>query len=168
MKIQLYTILVYSKDALGVLSGVAHVFSSHKISINSLSTSTMGQGGKVCITITVFANRSYVELMAVELGLLEYVYKVCILSNNAMFYQKLALFKMDTSVMLSNPSLQDALFNREFKVVEINPKYIIFSIMGDDATLENLYHGLKPLGVLQWAQSGLVPIAMEDDTTLKV
>jgi acetolactate synthase-1/3 small subunit len=124
----------------------------------------MGSEDHVCITITVFANKSYMELIVVKLGLLDHVHKVYMLANKTMFYQKLALFKMDTGAMLSNPLLQNALFNREFKVVEINPKFMIISTIGDDAKLENLYNSLKPYGVLNWVQSGMVPIAIEDQT----
>lgn len=162
MKIQLYTILVYSKDTMGVLSEVTNVFSSSKLSINSLSTSSLGSEKKVCITITVFVNKSYLEVMAVKLGQLDHVFKVIILTNNDLFYQKLALFKVEITKILNNPFFQEALMKQQFNVVEVNSNFMIFSKIGNDEQLEKLYNKLKPLGIAQWTQSGLVSITIEE------
>lgn len=156
---QLYTILIYSENVVGILNLVTAVFTRNQVNIESLNVSPSGIPKVHKYTVTVVTTEPMVKKLVKQIERKVDVIKANYYVEDEIFVSEVALFKLSTPTVLTNPEISRIVRHSGAKVLEVNETYTTLQICVKPNAITELYKKLATFKcVLQYTRSGVVAI----------
>lgn len=156
----LYTITVFSENAVGVLNQITTIFTRRQLNIETLSVSPSAMAGIHKFTITAFGEseesiKKVVNQIDKRVDILKAYYNV----DEELVHQELALYKLSTEKVMEHASVEYLIRKYNIRVLEITPDSVVFLKAGHYAETQSLFEELaEKIGVLQFIRSGRIAI----------
>ncbi len=156
---KLYTLIVHSENVAGILNQITAVFTRRQINIESLNVSASSIEGVHRYTITAYATRSEIERVVLQIERKVDVLQCQFFEDSEIFMQEIALFKIITSVMMSNPEVSQIIRKYQANIIEVNPTFSVVEKSGKKDHIMDLNRELAGTGcILQFVSSGRIAI----------
>lgn len=154
-----YTLIVFSENFAGLLNQVTAVFTRRQVNIESLNVSASSIKGVHKYTITCWSDEEQIQLITKQIEKRIDVLQAHYYTDDQIFIQEVALYKLQTSVVLENPDISSAIRCHGARIVEVNPTYTVVSKKGQTEDILSLYDALNEYKcVLQYVRSGRIAI----------
>ncbi len=156
----LYTITIFSENAVGVLNQITTIFTRRQVNIETLSVSPSAIPGIHKFTITALSEteesmKKLVNQIDKQVDILKAFYN----TNEELVHQELALYKLSTEKVLEHGSIEYLVRKYNIRVLEISKDCIVFLKAGHYAETQALFEELaEKIGVLQFVRSGRIAI----------
>ncbi len=159
MERKLYTITVFSENAVGVLNQVTTIFTRRAINIETLSVSPSALEDIHKFTITIYATQSEVDKVVQQIDKRIDILKAYYNTDEDLVYQELAMYKLNTEKVLELGSVEYFIRKYNVRVLEISNDCTVFLKAGHYEETQGLFEELsKEIGVLQFIRSGRIAI----------
>ena len=154
-----YTLIVFSENFAGVLNQVTSVFTRRQVNIESLNVSASSIKGVHKYTITCWSTENQIQIITKQMEKRIDVLQAHYFTDDEIFIQEVALYKLSTSGVLENPEVSRAVRRHGAQIVEVNPTYTVVSKKGLTEDIMSLYYALNEYRcVLQYVRSGSIAI----------
>ncbi len=156
----LYTITIFSENAVGVLNQITTIFTRRQVNIETLSVSPSAIPGIHKFTITALSKteesiKKLVNQIDKQVDILKAFYN----TNDELVHQELALYKLSTEKVLEHGSIEYLVRKYNIRVLEISKDCIVFLKAGHYVETQALFEELaEKIGVLQFVRSGRIAI----------
>lgn len=156
----LYTITVFSENAVGVLNQITTIFTRRQLNIETLSVSPSAIKGVHKFTITTFSEdgevmKKLVRQIDKRVDILKAYYSV----DDELIHQELALYKLSTEKVMEHGSVEYLIRKYNIRVLEISADCVVFLKSGHYVETQGLFDELaEKIGVLQFIRSGRIAI----------
>ncbi len=156
----LYTITIFSENAVGVLNQITTIFMRRQLNIETLSVSPSALEGIHKFTITTFAEsdevmKKLVRQIDKRVDILKAYFNV----DNELIHQELALYKLATDKIMEHGSVEYLIRKYNIRVLEVSNDCVVFLKAGHYAETQGLFNELaEKIGVLQFIRSGRIAI----------
>ena len=156
----LYTITIFSENAVGVLNQVTTIFTRRQLNIETLSVSPSAIEGIHKFTITTYCNdeevmKKLVRQIDKRVDILKAYYNI----DSELVHQELALYKLSTEKVMEHGSVEYLIRKYNVRVLEISKDNVVFLKAGHYAETQGLFDELaEKIGVLQFIRSGRIAI----------
>lgn len=156
----LYTITIFSENAVGVLNQITTIFTRRQVNIETLSVSPSAIPGIHKFTITALSEteesiKKLVNQIDKQVDILKAFYN----TNDELVHQELALYKLSTEKVLEHRSIEYLVRKYNIRVLEISKDCIVFLKAGHYVETQALFEELaEKIGVLQFVRSGRIAI----------
>ena len=156
----LYTITIFSENAVGVLNQITTIFTRRQLNIETLSVSPSALKGIHKFTITTFADdESVAKKLVRQIDKRVDVLKAFYNTDEDLVHQELALYKLSTEKVMEHSSVEYLIRKYNIRVLEITKDNIVFLKAGHYAETQGLFEELaEKIGVLQFVRSGRIAI----------
>ena len=159
MEQNLYTILIYSENVVGILNLVTAVFTRNQINIESLNVSPSGIPNVHKYTVTVITDERQVQKLVKQIERKVDVIKANYYLEDDIFVSEVAIFKLSTNTILENPEISRIIRHSGAKILEMNETYTTLQTCTKPAMITELYKKLAKFKcILQYTRSGVVAI----------
>ncbi len=159
MEKTLYTLIVHSENIAGLLNQITAVFTRRQINIESLNVSASSIKGVHKYTITAWADRDTIEKVVKQIEKKIDVLQAQFFTDDEIFLQEIALYKLSTPEMQSNPKVSKIIRRHNARIVEVNSVYSIVEKPGMTEEIISLYNELSEARcILQYVRSGRIAI----------
>lgn len=159
MENKLYTIIVYTENVAGMLSQVSAVFTRRQINIESISASASSIKGVHKYTITACTDECSIIKVVRQIEKKIEVLQAHFFTDDEIFYHEIALFKIATPELESNPYISKVIRRHGGSIVEVNSVYSIVKKGGMSDEITSLYNELQETGCMfQFVRSGRIAI----------
>ncbi len=152
----LFTITIYSENCVGIINQVAIIFTRRCLNIEDFSASPTTIEGIHKLTLTVWSDRATMEKTVKQIEKKIDVLKAYLYTEDEIFYQEIALYKIDTSKLLKEQHLESIIRHHNARIIDITPEYTVMEKSGQPWETQALLEQLKPYGVKQFVRSGRV------------
>lgn len=154
-----YTLIVFSENFAGLLNQVTAVFTRRQVNIESLNVSASSIEGVHKYTITCWSTEEQIQMITKQIEKRIDVLQAHYFTDDQIFIQEVALYKLATPVVLENPDISSAVRHHGAQIVEVNPTYTVVSKKGHTEDIMSLYYALNEYKcVLQYVRSGRIAI----------
>jgi acetolactate synthase-1/3 small subunit len=160
---QEFNITLYTENHVGLLTQIASVFTRRKINIGSLNTSPSEVEGIYRFNIVIGETEEVMNKLIRHLEKLNGVIKAYYHSNNDVIWQEMALYKMPTSIIAKQLSVERLLRTYGARVVVIRKDYTVFEASGHREETDSLIALLQPYGLIEFVRSARVAIIKSSD-----
>lgn len=156
----LYTITIFSENAVGVLNQITTIFTRRQLNIETLSVSPSALEGIHKFTITTFAeDESVAKKIVRQIDKRVDILKAFYNTDDDLVYQELALYKLSTEKVMEHGSVEYLIRKYNIRVLEITEDNIVFLKAGHYEETQGLFEELaEKIGVLQFVRSGRIAI----------
>lgn len=156
----LFTITIFSENAVGVLNQITTIFTRRQLNIETLSVSPSALEGIHKFTITTFAeDESVAKKLVRQIDKRIDVLKAFYNTDDDLVHQELALYKLSTEKVMEHSSVEYLIRKYNIRVLEITKDNIVFLKAGHYAETQGLFEELADkIGVLQFVRSGRIAI----------
>ncbi|MFY0625057.1 MAG: acetolactate synthase small subunit [Reichenbachiella sp.] len=154
-----HTISVLTEDKAGLLNKITIIFTRRKINIDSLNVSTTEVKGMSRFTIVVTGEQDEIEKVVKQINKIVDVMGAFLYTEDQIYYQEIALYKVPTKVFLNGQSIEKLVRNNGARILVIEEDHIIIEKTGLKEETHALYEKLIPLGLLEFVRSGRVAIS---------
>jgi acetolactate synthase-1/3 small subunit len=158
---QEFTISLFTEDHIGILGQITIILTRRQINIDSFSASESAVKGVYLLTIVVKTTPEMIQKVARQMEKLIDVLKVFVHTSDQIIYQEIALFKVNTSGLMSGNTIDDLVRTYNVRILEVSPEYMIIEKTGHRTEINDLLAYLEPFGLLQFAKSGRVAITRQ-------
>lgn len=159
MKENLYVIIIYSENVVGVLNLVTAVFTRNQVNIESINASPSGIPNVHKYTISVITDEHQVQKLVKHIERKIDVVKADYYLEEELFETEVAIFKLSTATILVNPDILRVISHYSGKVLEMNETYATVQTCTAPALITELYRKLARFKcILQYTRSGAVAI----------
>lgn len=156
---KLYTFLIYSENVPGLLSQITAVFTRRQVNIESLNVCASSTPGAHKYTVTAYCDERMARILTVQIEKRIEVLQAHYYTDEELFINETALFKLSTPVMLKNPDVGRLIRFHNAHIIEVNSTYAVVEITGITNDILSLFDTLKTLDcVLQFVRSGRICI----------
>lgn len=155
----LHTFSVLTEDKAGLLNNITIIFTRRKINIVSLNVSTTEVAGISRFTIVTEGSREVMEKVVKQIRKLLEVLGAFLYTEDEIYYQEIALYKVPTKVFLNGNSIERLVRNNGARILVIEEDHIVIEKTGHKDETHALYQKLQPLGLLEFVRSGRVAIS---------
>ena len=156
METKLYSFAVFSENSVGLLSQVAIIFTRRTINIESISASTCSIEGVHKWIITAYTTEDVAKKLVKQIERCIYVIKAFYYTDDEIVHQEIALYKVSTSLLISNACVEDIIRRHGARILEINEHYTVIEKTGHKDETESLFKELKQYDLKQFVRSGRV------------
>lgn len=154
-----YTLIVFSENFAGLLNQVTAVFTRRQVNIESLNVSASSIKGVHKYTITCWSTEEQIQVITKQIEKRIDVLQAHYFTDDEIFIQEVALYKLATPKVLENPDISKAVRQHGAQIVEVNPTYTVVSKKGMTDDIMSLYFALNEYKcVLQYVRSGRIAI----------
>lgn len=157
--IEVFTISVLTENKSGLLNAITIIFTRRKINIESLNVSETEIEGVSRFTIVIKSNFDKAEQVVKQLNKIVEVLGAFLYSEDEVYYQEVALFKMGTAAFLNNNTIERVVRNNGARILVIERDHIIIEKTGHRDEIRALRDKLEPFGLLEYVRSGRVAIS---------
>ena len=158
-EMKLYTLIVHSENMVGLLSQVTAAFTRRQINIESLNVSASSIEGVHRYTITAYSDKSSIDKIASQIEKKVDVLQCKYFTDDEIFMQEVALYKVTTSVLMNNPAMSKIIRKYNADIIEVNSTYSVVEKTGKTEDIIALNKELsKEGGLLQFVSSGRIAI----------
>lgn len=159
METKLYTITVFSENAVGVLNQITVIFTRRALNIETLSVSPSALEGIHKFTITLKATQDVVEKVVKQIDKRIDIIKSYYNTDDNLVHQELAMYKLSTEKLLEHGSIEYLVRKYNIRILEISTDFTVFLKAGHYAETQQLFNELsEKIGVLQFIRSGRIAI----------
>jgi len=156
---KLYTFLIYSENVPGLLSQITAVFTRRQVNIESLNVCASSTPGAHKYTVTANCDERMARILTAQIEKRIEVLQAHYYTDDQLFINETALFKLSTPVMLKNPDVGRLIRFHNARIIEVNSTYAVVEITGITNDILSLFDALKSLDcVLQFVRSGRICI----------
>ena len=156
---KLYTFLIYSENVPGLLSQITAVFTRRQVNIESLNVCASSTPGAHKYTVTAYCDEHMAQMLTANIEKRIEVMQANYYTDDEIFINETALFKINTSTMLKNRHVSRMVRLHDSKIVEVNSTYAVVEKTGTTEEIMSLYEELSKLDcVLQYVRSGRICI----------
>lgn len=156
---KLFTLIVHSENIVGLLNQVTAVFTRRQINIESLNVSASSIEGVHRYTITSYADQDSIERVARQIEKKVDVLQCRCFTDNEIFMQEVALYKVATGALMNNPAMSKIIRRYQANIIEVNPTFCVVEKSGKTEDIIALNKELsKEGGMLQFVSSGRIAI----------
>lgn len=156
---KLYTFLVYSENVPGLLSQITAVFTRRQVNIESLNVCASSTPGAHKYTVTAYCDERMARILTAQIEKRIEVLQAHFYTDDELFINETALFKLSTPVMLKNHEVSSLVRSHDARIIEVNSTYAVVEITGNTNDIIDLFNELKKLDcVLQFVRSGRICI----------
>ncbi len=127
---QLFTLLVYSENCVGLLNQVSGIFTRRCLNIEDVAASKSSLPDITKLIITCWADRPTMEKVVKQIEKRIDVLKVCLFTDDDIVYQEIALYKVPTKVLLEEPELETIIRRHSVRILEMTPEYTVLEKAG--------------------------------------
>lgn len=158
-KNSLYTFLIYSENVPGLLSQISAVFTRRQVNIESLNVCASSTPGAHKYTITAYCDEHTAQMLTAQMEKRIEVMQANYYTDDEVFINETALFKISTPVMLKNRDVSRKVRFHDARIVEVNSTYAVVEKTGITKDILSLFDELQKLEcVLQFVRSGRIGI----------
>lgn len=156
----LYTITIFSENAVGVLNQITTIFTRRQINIETLSVSPSAIEGIHKFTITAFSDseeamKKLVRQIDKRVDILKAYYN----TNDELVHQEIALYKIETAKLLANNMVEKLVRKYNARILDVSEHATVIQKTGHYKDTQALFDELsESIGVLQFIRSGRVAI----------
>ena len=156
---KLYTFLIYSENVPGLLSQITAVFTRRQVNIESLNVCASSTPGAHKYTVTANCDERMARILTSQIEKRIEVLQAHFYTDDQLFINETALFKLSTPVMLKNPDVGRMVRFHNARIIEVNNTYTVVEITGITNDILSLFDTLKAMDcVLQFVRSGRICI----------
>ncbi len=156
---KLYTFLVYSENVPGLLSQITAVFTRRQVNIESLNVCASSTPGAHKYTVTAYCDEHMARILTAQIEKRIEVLQAHFYTDDELFINETALFKLSTPVMLKNHEVSSLVRSYDARIIEVNSTYAVVEITGNTNDIIALFNELEKLDcVLQFVRSGRICI----------
>ncbi len=153
---QLFTLLVYSENCVGLLNQVSGIFTRRCLNIEDVAASKSSLPDITKLIITCWADRPTMEKVVKQIEKRIDVLKVCLFTDDDIVYQEIALYKVPTKVLLEEPELETIIRRHSVRILEMTPEYTVLEKAGHRWETDALFETLRRYDIRQFVRSGRV------------
>ena len=167
---QIFTISALTENKSGLLTAVTIIFTRRKINIESINVSETEVEGVSRYTIVIRTGLDTAVQVVKQINKLIEVLGAFLYTEEEVYYQEIALFKMSTEAFLNNNTIERLVRNNGARILVIEENHIVIEKTGHRSEIRELFKKLKPHGVLESVPAGTSPISKtkrKTDTFLK-
>ena len=162
MEKKLFTLIVYSENIAGLLNQVTAEFTRRQMNIETLNVSSSSIENVHRYTITVFSDEETIQKVTKRIEKKIDVVKADYYTDQEIFMQEVALYKISTTKMLSNRQVSKIIRHSNARVLEINSAYVLVEKTGKTEDIIALYKEfVAEQCLLQYVKSGRVAITRD-------
>jgi acetolactate synthase-1/3 small subunit len=110
-------------------------------------------------TVVIRATRAQADNVCAQIRKLVDVLGAFVYTDDLIFYQEIALYKVDAKAFSNGISVEDFAVKNGARVVESTADHILIEKTGKKAETHDLYEKLAPFGLLEFARSGRVALS---------
>ncbi len=158
MQQQLFTVAVFSENQVGLLNQISIIFTRRCLNIESLSVSPSSIEGIHKFIITCYSDRAMMERVVKQIEKRIDVLKAYLYTDDEIVYQEVALYKVPTSALLDNTTVERLIRQHNARILEITREYVVIEKTGHLDETELLFDELNRYGILQFVRSGRVAV----------
>lgn len=156
---KLYTFLIYSENVPGLLSQITAVFTRRQVNIESLNVCASSTPGAHKYTVTANCDEHMAKMLTAQVEKRIEVLQAHYYTDDELFINETALFKLSTPVMLKNPDVGRMIRFHNARIIEVNNTYAVVEVTGITNDILSLFDTLKAMEcVLQFVRSGRICI----------
>lgn len=153
---QLFTLLVYSENCVGLLNQVSGIFTRRCLNIEDVAASKSSVPDITKLIITCWADRPTMEKVVKQIEKRIDVLKVCLFTDDDIVYQEIALYKVPTQVLLEEQDLESIIRHHSVRILEMTPDYTVLEKAGHRWETDALFETLRRYDLRQFVRSGRV------------
>ncbi len=153
---QLFTLLVYSENCVGLLNQVSGIFTRRCLNIEDVAASKSSVPDITKLIITCWADRPTMEKVVKQIEKRIDVLKVCLFTDDDIVYQEIALYKVPTQVLLEEQDLESIIRHHSVRILEMTPDYTVLEKAGHRWETDALFETLSRYDIRQFVRSGRV------------
>ena len=153
---QLFTLLVYSENCVGLLNQVSGIFTRRCLNIEDVAASKSSVPDITKLIITCWADRPTMEKVVKQIEKRIDVLKVCLFTDDDIVYQEIALYKVPTQVLLEEQDLESIIRHHSVRILEMTPDYTVLEKAGHRWETDALFETLRRYYIRQFVRSGRV------------
>lgn len=162
MEKKLFTLIVYSENIAGLLNQVTAEFTRRQMNIETLNVSSSSIENVHRYTITVFSDEETIQKVTKRIEKKIDVVKADYYTDDEIFMQEVALYKISTAKMLSNRQVSRIIRHSNARVLEMNSSYVLVEKTGKTEDIISLYKEfVAEQCLLQYVKSGRVAITRD-------
>ncbi|MBR5893496.1 MAG: acetolactate synthase small subunit [Bacteroidaceae bacterium] len=162
MEKKLYTVIIYSENIVGVLNQVTSEFTRRQINIETLNVSSSSIENVHRYTMSVWSDEETIGKVVKRLEKKIDVLRANFYTEDEIFLQEVALYKISTPRLLSNKQISKIIRHNNARVIEINSTYTVVEQTGKTETIMKLYKEFaSEQCVLQFVKSGHIAVTRD-------
>jgi acetolactate synthase, small subunit len=155
---QLYTIVVFSENHVGLLNQLSIIFTRRCLNIESISASACSTPGVHKIAITCHSDAEMMDKVIRQIEKRIDVIKALLYTDDDLVYQEVALYKVPTAGMLAENHVEEIIRRHGARILDITPEFTVIEKTGHNDETEALFHELKRYDIRQFMRSGRVVV----------
>ena len=156
---QLYTVIIFSENTVGLLNQITIIFTRRQLNIETLSVSPSAIPGIHKFTITTYADEVMIEKVVKQIDKRVDILKSYYNTDEDLVYQEIALYKLATDKFIRMGGVEDLIRKYNARILEINEDCVVVEMNGHYEETQALFRELSDrIGVLQFIRSGRVAI----------
>ena len=156
---EIFTVSVLTENKSGMLNAVTIIFNRRKMNIEALNVSETEVEGVSRITILIKSTFAKAEQVVKQIDKLVEVLGAFLYREDEVYYQEIAMFKMETEAFLNNNDIERLVRNNGARILVIEKEHIIIEKTGHRKEIRELRDKLEPFGLLEYVRSGRIAIS---------
>ncbi|MBR3884074.1 MAG: acetolactate synthase small subunit [Bacteroidaceae bacterium] len=167
MEKKLYTVIIYSENIAGMLNQVTAEFTRRQMNIETLNVSSSAIDGVHRYTVSLWADEDIIRKSVKSIEKKIDVLKADYYTEDEIFVQEVALYKISTPVLLVNKQVSKIIRHNNARVIEVNSNYSVVEQTGKTETIMKLYKEfVAEQCLLQFVKSGHVAVTRNANENL--
>ena len=162
MKIEKYTISIYSENNLGLLTRIATIFLKRHINVESLTVSGSEIENVSRFIIVVEISEEQVKKVIGQIEKQVEVIKAYYHTNEECIFLQSALFKIKSNLLFEERQIQNIIKNSNSRIVTVSPEFFVIEKSGRREEIDALYNDLLSFGIMQFVRSGRISVTKEE------
>jgi acetolactate synthase-1/3 small subunit len=156
---EVFTISILTENKSGMLNAVTIIFTRRKMNIEALNVSETEVEGVSRITILIKSSFHKAEQVVKQINKLVEVLGAFLYRDEEVYYQEIAMFKMETEAFLNDNTIERLVRNNGARILVIEKEHIIIEKTGHRKEIRELRDKLEPFGLLEYVRSGRIAIS---------
>jgi acetolactate synthase-1/3 small subunit len=156
---QLYTVIIFSENTVGLLNQITIIFTRRQLNIETLSVSPSAIQGIHKFTITTFAEKDMMDKVVKQIDKRVDILKAYYNTDEDLIHQEIALYKVSAELFMKLRGVEELIRRYSARVLDVNEDCIVLEKSGHYEETQALFLELsRSIGVLQFIRSGRIAI----------
>jgi|TARA_B100001093_G_scaffold130261_2_gene122841 acetolactate synthase-1/3 small subunit len=159
MKKTKYTISIYTENNVGLLNRISAIFLKRHINFESVTSSESEISNVYRFILVVNVNEDQVIKLVKQIEKQIEVIAVFSHTDEETIFLETALYKVKSKSLFEERQIQNIIKESRANMVTVKPDFFVIEKTGWKDETEDLYHKLKPYGLLQFVRSGRISVS---------
>ncbi len=156
---QIYTIVVFTENKIGLLNRVTSIFTQRHVNIESLTVSDSEFPGIHRFTIVIEQEKEKVQKIVKQIEKQVEVLKAYYFTDEDTVFQEIALYKIDLSKVDDRKAIDQIIEEHEARINTTVGDLLIIEKTGHKEATHALFEALQPFGIIAFVRSGRVSLS---------